>query len=44
LREHLGYAADDPRIGYYLETIGNDRNIFEQDYWPKFGHFPIPWF
>jgi phosphatidylinositol-3-phosphatase len=44
LREHLGYAADDPRIGYYLETIGNDRNVFEHDYWPKFGHFPVPWF
>jgi hypothetical protein len=34
LHEHLGYAADDPRIGYCLNTIGNDRDIFEHDYWP----------
>jgi hypothetical protein len=30
--DHLGYAADDPRTGYVLETIGNDTNIFLPDY------------
>ena len=44
LHEHLGYAADDPRIGYFLNTIGNDRDVFEHDYWPQNGHLPIPWF
>ena len=44
LHEHLGYAADDPSIGYYLNTIGNDRDVFEHDYWPQNGHLPIPWF
>jgi hypothetical protein len=44
LHEHLGYAADDPSIGYYLDTIGNDRNIFEHDFWPLLGRSPIPWF
>jgi hypothetical protein len=29
---HLGYAADDPRTGYFLDTIGNDRNIFEHGF------------
>jgi hypothetical protein len=27
--EHLGYAADDPRTGYILDTIGNDKAVFE---------------
>jgi hypothetical protein len=27
---HLGYAADDPAKGYVLETLGNDRKIFDQ--------------
>jgi len=31
LKEHLGYAADDPSIGYRLDTIGNDRSIFRSD-------------
>jgi phosphatidylinositol-3-phosphatase len=30
LREHLGYAADDPATNYYLNTIGNDKRVFEQ--------------
>lgn len=25
---HLGYAADNPGIGYQLDTIGNDQNVF----------------
>jgi phosphatidylinositol-3-phosphatase len=29
---HLGYAADDPRTGYYLDTIGNDEAVFEHPY------------
>jgi hypothetical protein len=28
LAEHLGYAADDPRANYILDTIGNDQNVF----------------
>ena len=44
LHEHLGYAADNPSIGYYLNTIGNDGDIFEHDYWPTDGHLPIPRF
>ncbi len=32
LDEHLGYAADNPRTGYFLDTIGNDKNIFEHRY------------
>jgi hypothetical protein len=45
IHEHLGYAADDPRKGYYLNTIGNDRDVFENDYWPQHGHFHLPhWF
>jgi phosphatidylinositol-3-phosphatase len=35
LREHLGYAADDPATNYYLNTIGNDKHVFE--------HAPEPW-
>jgi hypothetical protein len=35
---HLGYAADDPRNNYILDTIGNDQNVFDQrsqfDPWP----------
>ena len=29
IREHLGYAADDPPSNYFLDSIGNDRNVFE---------------
>lgn len=29
LEEHLGYAADDARIHYFLDTIGNDTNVFQ---------------
>ena len=25
---HIGYAADDPRTGYYLDSIADDKNIF----------------
>jgi len=32
LDQHLGYAADNPRANYSLDTIGNDRNIFEPRY------------
>jgi phosphatidylinositol-3-phosphatase len=28
LGAHLGYAADNPAIGYRLDTIGEDRNVF----------------
>jgi phosphatidylinositol-3-phosphatase len=28
LREHLGYAENDPATGYHLDTIGNDTHIF----------------
>ena len=44
LRGHLGYAADDPSIGYYLDTVGNDADIFEHEYRQSDGHFPIPRF
>lgn len=29
IREHLGYAADDPGTGYLLDSIGNDEAIFQ---------------
>jgi phosphatidylinositol-3-phosphatase len=29
LREHIGYASDDPRVGYFLNTIGDDRSVFK---------------
>jgi len=29
LDHHIGYAKDDPSMGYFLDTIGNDQNIFE---------------
>jgi hypothetical protein len=29
LHEHLGYAADNPREDYFLDTIGNDENVFK---------------
>ena len=38
--EHLGYAADDPRSGYVLDTIGNDKAVFEHDYDDP---WPLPW-
>ncbi len=34
IHEHLGYAADDPAAGYFLDTIGNDKDVFE----PKSDH------
>jgi hypothetical protein len=38
LHEHLGYAADNPRQDYFLETIGNDENIFKsKDEWGPWG-------
>jgi hypothetical protein len=45
LDEHLGYAADDPRSGYILDTIGNDKAVFEHGEdtsWP--GHWTPPGF
>jgi phosphatidylinositol-3-phosphatase len=33
LHKHIGYAADDPAAGYFLDTIGHDRNIFKPDYY-----------
>jgi hypothetical protein len=32
LHEHIGYAADDPAANYFLDTFGNDENIFKGDY------------
>jgi hypothetical protein len=32
LRRHIGYAADDPAADYFLDTFGNDRNVFKTDY------------
>ncbi|MGA8742855.1 MAG: alkaline phosphatase family protein [Terracidiphilus sp.] len=32
LHEHLGYAADNPSLGYFLDTIGNDENVFAQNH------------
>jgi len=29
LDEHLGYAADDPQLGYFLNTIGDDHSVFK---------------
>jgi hypothetical protein len=29
---HLGYAADNPRTHYFLDTIGDDKSIFEHRY------------
>jgi phosphatidylinositol-3-phosphatase len=29
IEEHLGYAADDARIHYFLDTIGNDTSVFQ---------------
>jgi len=40
LHEHLGYAADNPQKGYYLDTIGNDSAIFESASSLAFGHAP----
>jgi hypothetical protein len=37
-------GCQNPGIGYFLNTIGNDRDVFEHDYWPPNGHLPIPWF
>jgi phosphatidylinositol-3-phosphatase len=32
VRGHIGYAADNPAANYFLDTFGNDRNIFKPDY------------
>jgi phosphatidylinositol-3-phosphatase len=29
IREHLGYAGDNPRQDYFLQTIGDDESIFK---------------
>jgi phosphatidylinositol-3-phosphatase len=39
LREHLGYASDDPRIGYFLDTIGDDENVFKAQPRHGFGFY-----
>jgi hypothetical protein len=28
---HLGYAADDPRTSYFLDTIGDDKDVFKHE-------------
>jgi hypothetical protein len=39
LGEHLGYARDNPANHYFLDTIGEDKNIFETpEYDPPFEH------
>jgi hypothetical protein len=43
LREHLGYAADNPRAHYFLETIGDDENVFQGGHGNRgFDHPVIP--
>ena len=42
LHEHLGYAADDPRTGYHLDTIGNDHSVFQGEFSHESGLFPNP--
>ncbi len=43
LREHLGYAADNPRTHYFLETIGDDENVFQGGHDHRgFDHPAIP--
>jgi hypothetical protein len=42
LHEHLGYAADDPRTGYHLDTIGNDHSVFQGEFSHESGLFPTP--
>ena len=43
LREHLGYAADNPRTHYFLETIGDDENVFQGGHDHRgFDHAAIP--
>ena len=32
LHRHIGYAADDPAANYFLDTFGNDQNVFKTDY------------
>ena len=44
IHEYLGYAANNPRKGYFLDTIGNDRAIFEHDHDPWYEHRHEPWF
>lgn len=34
--DHIGYAADDARRGYFLESIGSDSNIFKSELGPWF--------
>jgi hypothetical protein len=29
LHGHLGFAADEPAANYFLDTFGNDHNIFK---------------
>jgi phosphatidylinositol-3-phosphatase len=38
---HIGYAADDPRTGYYLDSIADDKNIFHhQSEWGPWSEPP----
>ncbi len=32
LHRHIGYAADDPAADYFLDTFGNDQNVFRTEY------------
>jgi phosphatidylinositol-3-phosphatase len=38
---HIGYAADDPRAGYYLDSIADDKNVFQhQSEWGPWTEAP----
>jgi hypothetical protein len=38
---HIGYAADDPRTGYYLDSIADDKNVFHhQSEWGPWTEAP----
>jgi hypothetical protein len=49
--DHIGYAADDPRTHYFLDTIGEDEDVFlpgpgrgHGHDSPHDPHFKEPWF
>jgi phosphatidylinositol-3-phosphatase len=51
--DHIGYAADDPRTHYSLDTIGEDEDVFERGSGhgrsrgfgpPADPRFKLPWF
>ncbi len=41
---YLGYAANDPKNDYFLNTVGNDQAVFTHSYDPVFEHRHEPWF